>query len=83
MSEPGPGHNSGIDATKLKDFARRVQTLVEERKTLNEDIKEVFGEAKNAGFDVKALRKAITLLNLEEQDRVQLGLYADALGVFG
>ena len=40
----------------LKSFIERVERLEEEKKTISDDIRDVFAEAKSSGFDVKALR---------------------------
>jgi uncharacterized protein (UPF0335 family) len=84
---PGVGHNSGVNATALKGFSRRIQTLMEQRKEavaeFNGDIKSVYAEAEAAGMDKKTLRKAVSLANLDAPTRETLGLYVDALGVFG
>lgn len=66
------GHNSdaahGVARDQLKAFVERVQRLTEEKKTIQEDIKEVYAEAKAMGFDTKILKKAIAILEREEQE---------------
>src|SRR6266550_2832614 len=58
LSSSGSGHNSGmIDGSSLKGYVERVVRLAEERKVLNEDIKEVCEEAKEAGFPSKQIRQ--------------------------
>ena len=48
---PGAGHNSGpIHTGKLKSFVERIERLEAEKRELGDDIKEVFAEAKGAGF---------------------------------
>lgn len=86
--EPGIGHNSA--ATKfakdqLKSFVERVERLEEEKKSIADDIRDVYAEAKGNGFDVKALRAVIRLrkqdkATLEEQ-KAMLDLYLNALGM--
>lgn len=44
---------------RLISFVERLERLAEEKAELSEDIKEVFGEAKGEGFDVKILRKVL------------------------
>ena len=59
-SEPGAGHNvGGIAADRLRSLVERVERLEEERKGLGSDIKDVYAEAKSAGFDVKVLRRLV------------------------
>lgn len=44
---------------QLKAFARRLDTLLDEREGIAEDIKALKKEVEDAGFDSKALRKAV------------------------
>ncbi len=51
------GHNSGSIATKeLKLLIERVERLTAERKGINDDIKDVYAEAKARGYDPKTMR---------------------------
>ena len=45
----------------LKSFIARVEALNEEIDMTKESIKEIYGEAKAAGHDVKIMRKVITM----------------------
>lgn len=76
------GHNS-INPM-VKSIVQRVERLEEEKKALVEDIKEVFGEAKGNGLDVKILRKVIALrkreaADLSEEEKL-IDLYLRACG---
>lgn len=87
MSEtPGEGHNSGVAAAELQEFARRIMKLEDDRKEavaeFSDDIKSVKAEAKGRGYDTKLLAKALGLLRLEEGERAVLDLYCGALNVF-
>jgi len=75
------------EATKLADvksFAARVITLETEKKTLTEDIKAVYDEAKKDGIDKKALKEAIkikrTEVDLSHMSKVNT--YLEALGEY-
>lgn len=72
-------------ATRLKSFIERIERLNEEKAGIGEDIKEVFGEAKGTGFDVKIMRQIIKLRKMEQADRLEqeelLDLYKRALGM--
>ena len=88
MGEPGPGHNSevgGIAADRLRSIVERIERLQEERKALQSDIKDIFAEAKSAGFDAKVLRKALARRAMEPAEREEqdtlLDLYERALGL--
>jgi uncharacterized protein (UPF0335 family) len=88
MSAPGPGHNSGagpIAADRLKSFVERIERLNEEKATIGGDIREVFAEAKSAGYDTKMLRQVIRRRAMDSADRQEqdelLAVYARALNV--
>ena len=75
----------GIAGDRLRSLIERIERLEEEKKTLGSDIKDVYAEAKGAGFDVKILRKLISLRRLEAQEREEideiLALYMRAIGM--
>ena len=75
----------GVAGARLKSFIERVERLEEEKAAITEDVKEVFAEAKGAGFDVKTLRKVIALRKLDEEKRKEadelLDLYKSAIGM--
>jgi uncharacterized protein (UPF0335 family) len=70
---------------QLKSFVERIEKLEEEKKALSEDIREVYGEAKGVGFDVKALRTVVRLRMQDGEERKEhealVDLYRDALGL--
>ena len=57
------GHNSinKNTAELLKRYIDGIEAFEEQKKNLNESIKEVFDEAKHAGFDVKTIRKILKM----------------------
>ena len=61
----GVGHNSDVDASKLRSYVERIENVTEERDTLSAVIKEIYGEAKAAGFDVSAMREVIKLRKMD------------------
>lgn len=80
MAEGGP-----VAQDRLKIFIERIERLEEEKAALMADIKEVYSEAKGTGFDVKTMRKVISLRKMEENDRQEaeflLDTYLSALGM--
>ena len=70
---------------RLRSLIERIERLEEERKALGNDIKDIFGEAKSAGFDVKVLRTIIRLRKQEpaeiEEQETLLDVYRRALGM--
>ncbi|MCC7346154.1 MAG: DUF2312 domain-containing protein [Variibacter sp.] len=69
----------------LKAFVERVERLEEEKKTIADDIRDVYAEAKANGFDVKALRAVVRLRKQEPDERREqeaiLDTYLAALGM--
>ncbi|MBQ9271623.1 MAG: DUF2312 domain-containing protein [Alphaproteobacteria bacterium] len=59
----------GIDASRLRSLVERIERLEEEKKELQSDIRDIFAEAKSAGFDVKALRTVLKLRKMNAADR--------------
>ena len=53
---------------RLRTIVERIERLEQEKAEVMEQIKEVFAEAKGAGFDVKILRKVV---RLRKQDRAK------------
>ena len=55
------------------------------KKALTSDIKEVYGEAKANGFDVKIMRKIVSIRKQDRDSRIEeetvLDLYLAALGM--
>jgi uncharacterized protein (UPF0335 family) len=93
VSAPGVGHNSGeitetsqtVAAGQLRAFIERVERLEDEKKTIADDIREVYAEMKGTGFDTKAVR---TLIRMRKKDTAELQeemaileLYGQALGM--
>jgi len=70
---------------QLRSFIERIERLEEEKKTLSDDIKDVYAELKGNGFDAKAVRIIIRLRKKEEHERQEeeamIQLYKDALGM--
>ena len=75
----------GIAADRLRSIIERVERLEEERKALAADIKDVFTEAKSAGFDVRTVKQIIRLRKQEpaeiEEQETLLDIYRRALGM--
>jgi uncharacterized protein (UPF0335 family) len=75
----------GIAADRLRSIIERIERLEEERKALGSDIKDIYSEAKSAGFDVKILRQLIRIRKQEpaevEEQETLLDIYRRALGM--
>ena len=75
----------GVAGERLKSFVERIERLEEEKRALAADIKEVYSEAKGAGFDVKIMREIIKIRRMDEDDvderEALLDTYKRALGM--
>ena len=69
---------------QLRTIVERIERLEEEKKTIAADIKEVYAEAKGNGFDIKILRKVISLrkkdANERQEEESMIDVYLAALG---
>jgi uncharacterized protein (UPF0335 family) len=70
---------------QLKAIVERIERLEEEKKTIAGDIKEVYAEAKGNGFDIKILRKVISMrkkdANERQEEEALIDVYMAALGM--
>ncbi|HEU5272372.1 MAG TPA: DUF2312 domain-containing protein [Xanthobacteraceae bacterium] len=70
---------------QLKAFVERIERLEEEKKTISDDIRDVYAEAKGNGYDVKAMRAVVRLRKQDKDERVEheaiLETYMHALGM--
>jgi len=75
----------GVARDQLRSFIERIERLEEEKKTIADDIKDVYAEAKGTGFDTKILKKVIALRKKDDQERMEeeaiLETYLAALGM--
>lgn len=76
---------NSAEAKHLLAFIERVERLEEDRKQVSEDIKDVYSEAKGTGYDIKILRKIVSIRRQDKEKRREeeevLGLYLAALGM--
>jgi uncharacterized protein (UPF0335 family) len=91
---PQIGHNTGVapeaPATKfakdqLKAIIERIERVEEEIKTLSDDRKDIYSEAKSNGYDCKALRTIVRMRKQDANERQEaetiLETYMQALGM--
>lgn len=80
MSDAG-----AVARDQLRSFVERIERLEEEKKTISDDIKDVYGEAKSMGYDTKVLRKVVAIRKQDANDRLEqeaiLDTYLHALGM--
>ena len=59
----------GIAVDRLRSLIERIEWLNEEKAALESDIRDIFAEAKSAGFDVKIMREIIKLRKQNAAER--------------
>lgn len=79
MSEPTPGDN------QLKSIVSRINTLLDEKKQISDDVNDVYAEAKGSGFDVPALRAIVKAQREDAEKRkareAMIELYRGKMGI--
>ncbi|TWG67425.1 DUF2312 domain-containing protein [Aminobacter sp. J44] len=85
MSDEITQSSQTVAAGQLRAFVERIERLEEEKKTIADDIKDVYAEAKGNGFDVSAIRQIVRLRKQDPSERQEaeavLELYMSALGM--
>jgi uncharacterized protein (UPF0335 family) len=75
----------GIAGERLKSLIERIERLEEEKRALGEDVKEVYAEAKGAGFEPKIMRQIVRIRKRDKDDLDEeeslLDVYKRALGM--
>ena len=70
---------------QLRQFVEQIERLEDEKKALAGDIRDKYAEAKGLGFDVKVMRKIVSLRKKSKADRDEedalLATYLHALGM--
>ena len=77
--------SDAVAAEQLRLFIERIERLEEEKKGIADDIRDVYGEAKANGYDVKTMRAIVRLRKMEKNARDEaealLDTYKAALGL--
>lgn len=68
-SNAKPSEVGGIAADRLRSLIERIERLEEEKAGIASDIRDVYAEAKSAGFDTKIMRVIIKLRKMNAADR--------------
>lgn len=75
----------GVAGDRIRSFIERIERLEDEKAAIADDIKEVYAEAKGVGFDVKTIRKIVSLRKVDDEKRKEadelLDLYKSAIGM--
>ena len=81
----GGGNASTAAASALSNLVDRIENLEHEKKQIAEDLKAVYEEAKEGGFDTKIIRKVIAIRKRDfdavKSEMDTLDFYMRALGM--
>ena len=74
-----------VSAGQLRAFVERIERLQEEKKTISDDIAEVYAELGGRGFSKKAVRTIVRMRRQDtaarQEEEAILDLYKAALGM--
>jgi uncharacterized protein (UPF0335 family) len=74
-----------VSAEQLRLFIERIERLEEEKKSIADDIKDVYAELKGQGYDARTVRQIIKLRAMDTETRREhealLDTYKAALGM--
>lgn len=78
-------NHGAIDGQQLLSIIERIEKLNEDAASIAADVKEIYSEAKSAGYDPKYIRECIKLRKkdadeLDEADELML-MYRRAIGL--
>ena len=76
---------NGVAGDHLLSLIRKIEALEVQKSEIAEEIKGVYSESKNYGFDVKIMRKIISIRKREPQEvdeeQMLLDVYMQAIGM--
>lgn len=76
---------NSIARDQLRQFVERIERMESEKKTIADDIRDIYAEAKSLGFCTKTLKKIVALRKKDENERAEeeaiLDMYKAALGM--
>tara|TARA_B100000497_G_C7566893_1_gene341750 strand:- start:396 stop:716 length:321 start_codon:yes stop_codon:yes gene_type:complete len=76
---------TSVTADELRSFIERIERLEQEKKDIMDSVKEVYSEAKGSGYEVKVMRKIISIRKRNRDDidneNAMTQMYMDALGM--
>lgn len=74
-----------VAADELRGLIERIERLEEEKKSIADDVRDAYAEAKARGYDTKTMRAIVRLRKLETHQRQEmdalLETYRAALGL--
>lgn len=68
----GGDNAHAVASAELRSYIERIERLEEEKGTIADDIKSVYGEAKGRGYDVKTMRKMVRERRMDADKRAEM-----------
>ncbi|MGB8601103.1 MAG: DUF2312 domain-containing protein [Rhizomicrobium sp.] len=82
-----PVARTGVAEEMLRSFIDRIERLTTEKSALSDDLRAVYAEVKQNGFDIRVMRIIVRLRRLERNDflaqEALSELYKRTLGMIG
>lgn len=63
---------------QVQNYIQRIMRLMEEKKEVQKDIKDLFKQAKSEGYDSKVIKRVIKLLSMNKIDRDEFLFLVDS-----
>jgi len=77
--------SNGPNKDEVLQYINRIERLEEDKKSVSDDIKDVYAELKNNGYDAKIIRKLVSIRRKSKEERKEeealLELYMSAIGM--
>jgi len=77
--------SNGPNKDEVLQYINRIERLEEDKKAVSDDIKDVYAELKNNGYDAKIIRKLVSIRRKSKEERKEeealLELYMSAIGM--
>lgn len=74
-----------VEAELLRQYISRIEKIEEEKARIQEELKDTYLNAKNHGFDIKALKQIIKLRKMDSTELIEqetlIDVYKQALGM--
>lgn len=74
-----------ITAEELKGYIERIEKLEQEKRDMQDHIRDVYAKAADEGWDIKVMKQIIRLRKMDDDDReeqeILLDTYKRALGM--
>ncbi|WP_168464377.1 DUF2312 domain-containing protein [Wolbachia endosymbiont of Ctenocephalides felis wCfeT] len=76
-----------ITADELRGYIERIEKLEQEKKDVQDHIRDVYAKAADEGWDTKVMKQVVRLRKMDDDDReeqeILLDTYKRALGMSG